>query len=52
MCGLQERLYTIDPTLIEPKLLVWSAQRRAGSSRLWWEAPQRALSLGMVGDGL
>ena len=42
----------LEPALIEPKLLVWAALRRAGSTRLWWEAPHRARSLAMVEDGL
>ena len=41
---LLERLYVLEPALIEPKLLVWAAQRRAGSSGLWW----LGLGLGLV----
>ena len=45
---LLEQLFGVRPALVEPKLLVWAVQRRSTSSRLWWEAPQRAQSGAML----
>ena len=45
---LLEELWRLEPSLIEPPLLLWAAQRRTTGTRLWWGSAERERSVQML----
>ena len=45
---LLDELWSVEPTLIEPRLLLWAAQRRTNGPRLWWGAAERETARAML----
>ena len=43
-----DELWSVEPTLIEPRLLLWAAQRRTNGPRLWWGAAERETARAML----